>query len=189
MNKKFFIISLSILLLIIVCSSIVLANFNISTTEEKLVPKNTITIDESYVREHTKNIDTKENIQLAENHLETFNLTDRKFNTDETTIAIYNNNLESLTETVISDSNMIVKLNSETGELISYISNQTTFDTNTLSEDMVEKKALELFKNIENSSEYEMILLTKFDEEIYQAKFCKKYGKYVDDNSNLTKMY
>lgn len=180
MNKKILIISLCIILLVIVGSSIVFADFHISETKENLALKNSISIEESYVQVNTRSINAKENIQLAEYYLTTFNLTDKKFNANETTIAVFNNNLESLTETVISNSDMIVKLNSETGDLISYINNKTTFEKNTLSKAIVRERALEIFKNIENEGKYELILLEQFDDEIYQAKFCKKYGEYVN---------
>jgi hypothetical protein len=164
-------------------SSLVLAALTNDKSEINL--KNTISIDDSYVKVNTNSkslnaLNTASSIQKADTYLTTFKLTDKKIDTTDTTVSIYQNNLDSITETVISNKDMIVKLNSKTGELISYISNETNFEKNTLSEKEIEKKALKILKNIANPEEYELILLEQFDDEIYRVKFSKKYGEHVN---------
>lgn len=184
MNKKIIIISSCIILLLIIMSSLVLAT--LTNDESEINLKNTISIDDSYVKVNTTNsrslnaVNTANSIQKADTYLTTFKLTDKKIDTANATVSVYQNNLDSITETVISDENMIVKLNSETGELISYISNETEFEKNTLSEKEIEAKALEILKNIANPNEYELVLLEQFDDEIYRVQFAKKYDERVN---------
>lgn len=189
MNKKIIIISSCIILLLIIMSSLVLASLTNDKSEINL--KNTISIDDSYVKVNTNSrslnsLSTATSIQKADTYLTTFKLTDKKIDTTDTTVSVYQNNLDSITETVISNKDMIVKLNSETGELISYISNETEFEKNTLSEKEVETKALEILKNIANPNEYELILLEQFDDEIYRVQFAKKYGELVNEGELIS---
>lgn len=191
MNKKILIISLAAIFLIILISSIVFADSinKISQKTKELNLKDTVNIDDTYIKLDSKNTKgtnsmNKENeiakIKVADKYLETFKLTNKKINTANTTVEVYKNNLNNITEAVISNSDMIVTLNNDTGELISYINNKTSFEKNTLSKASVQTKALEILKNIDNSNEYELISLEQFDEEIYQAKFGKRYGKYIN---------
>ena len=164
-------------------SSLVLAT--LTNDESEINLKNTISIDDSYIKVNTSSrslnaLNTASSIQKADTYLTTFKLTDKKIDTTDATVSVYQNNLDSITETVISNKDMIVKLNSKTGELISYISNETEFEKNTLSEKEIEKKALEILKNIANPNEYELVLLEQFDDEIYRVQFAKKYGERVN---------
>lgn len=184
MNKKIIIISSCIILLLIIMSSLVLAN--LTNDESKIDLKSTVSTDNSYVKLNTENnrslstVNTANSIQKANSCLTTFKLTNKKIDTSTAKVDIYQNNLDSITETVISDENMIVKLNTETGELLSYINNETEFEKNTLSEKSIKVEALKILKNIANPNEYELILLEQFDDEIYRVKFAKKYGKYTN---------
>lgn len=191
MNKKILIISSGAIFLIILISSIVFANSITKDTQEvkKSNLKDAVNIDDTYIKLDSKNAKSvssmnKENeiakMKVANNYLETFKLTDKKINITDAKIEVYRNNLDNITETVISNSDMIVTLNNDTGKLISYINNKTNFEKNTLSKASVQAKAFEILMNIDNSNDYELISLEPFDEEIYRAKFAKKYGKYVN---------
>lgn len=191
MNKKILIISSGAIFLIVLISSIVFANSinKISQETKELNLKDTVNIDDTYIKLDTKSTKSENSmdkvnettkIQVADKYLETFKLTNKKINTANTTVEIYKNNLNNITEAVIYNSDMIVTLNNDTGELISYINNKNSFDKNTLSKSSVKTKAFEILKNIDGSNEYELISLEQFDEEIYQAKFAKKYGKYIN---------
>lgn len=189
MNKKILIISLCIILLIAIGSSIVFANLNSKDTPA-YNSDDIISIDDSYIKVNTGNMKNakditnitngKNTIQLADTYLTTFKLTDKKIDVENSTVEVYRNNLDSITETVISNPDMIITLNSETGELTSYINNKTNFEKNTLSKASIKSKALEILSNIANSDEYKLIMLEQFDEEIYRAKFAKTYGEYVN---------
>lgn len=191
MNKKILIILSGAIFLIILISSIVFANSINKDAQEikELNLKDTVNIDDTYIKLDSKNTksassmnreDEIAKMKVANKYLETFKLTDKKINTTDTKIEVYRNNLENITETVISNPDMIVTLNNDTGKLISYINNKTNFEKNTLSKASIESKALEMLSNIANSNEYKLIMLEQFDEEIYRAKFAKTYGKYVN---------
>ena len=182
MNKKVLIVSLCAILGIS-GSTFVFANLN--TKEQKLMEAldltKTTTMDQSYIKLDAKNIDEGKYIKIANQYLTDFKLTNNKLdNSKKITVSIYQNNLETLQEIVISNSDMIVKLNGETGELLSYINQKTSFAKNTLSKDSVKEKALDLFENFAKLEDYELISLEEFDDEIYLAKFCKKYGEYYN---------
>lgn len=187
MNRKFLIISACVILVLAIGTSIVLANFN-SKENKVAISKDIIDIDDSYVKLNTDNSNEKslsatrnENcIQSANNYLTTFNLTNKRINANDSKIEIYQNNLENRTELVISNSDMIMKLNNETGKLISFINNKTVFEENTLSNENIRAKAFQILQTVTDSEDYELIMLEPFDEEIYRAKFAKKYGDYIN---------
>lgn len=187
MNRKFLIISACVILVLAIGTSIVLANFN--AKENKVaISKDIIDMDDSYVKVNTDDLNEKslsatrnENcIQSANNYLTTFNLTDKRINANDSKIEIYQNNLENRTELVISNSDMIMKLNNETGKLISFINNKTNFEENLLTDEEIRSKAFQILETVTDSEDYELIMLKPFDEEIYRAKFAKKYGNYIN---------
>ncbi len=181
MNKKILILSLCVIF-IIVASTIVLANFNNNTREIKgeLNLNETTTIEESYVKIERNNIDADKYIKIANNYLTNLKITDKRFENTDTKIEFYQDNILSREEVSISNKDMLIKLESETGALLTYINQKTEFEKNEFSENEVKEKTLEIFKNVANVNEFEMILLEKFDEELYLAKFCKKYDNYIN---------
>lgn len=191
MNKKILIMSLCIILIIAIGSSIVFANLNRSEKQDSQTPnlEGTVDIDETYVKVDMQKArgmkDTdEETINTANTYLEKYNLTNEHLS-DKATVEVYRNNLDSITETVISESGMRVKLNQETNELLSYSSSKCEFEKCTLSKTEIEKMAWKLLENFVNSSDYTLTSLEQFDEEIYLVKFDKKCGKYVNVGEHI----
>lgn len=182
MNKKILITLFSILSIVVI-SSAVFATFNgTSSTNDKVIISNELVLDinDTYVKLDCSNIDVNKYIQLVEKYLNTYHFIDGMIDTSNIKIESYDNNLDSISEIVLSNSDMIAVINSKTDELISYINQKTNFEKNSLSKAEINEVALGIFENIDNIQNYKIISLTQFDDEIYQAKFCKKYGKYIN---------
>lgn len=177
MNKKILIVSLSALLGI-AGSSLVFANFSSQekVVTEKLDLTKTTSTQNAYKKIATTNAEVQKYTTIGNNYLTNLNITNKSFDSSNTKVEIYEDNIENQTEIIISDSNKQVKLNKDTGEVISYIQKNTTFEKVNLKEETVKEKALELFNSINGFSGYELFSLEQFDEQIYLAKFCKKYA-------------
>lgn len=176
MNKKILIISLSALLSI-AGSSLVFANFSSQrkVVTERLDLVKTTSIENAYKKINVTNSEVQKYTAIGNNYLADSNITNELFNSSAK-VETYEDNIENQTEIIISDSNKQVKLNKDTGEVISYIQKNTSFETVNLKEDTIKEKALELFDSINGFTGYEFFTLEQFDEQIYLAKFCKKYG-------------
>lgn len=177
MNKKILIISLSALLGI-AGSSLVFANFSSQekVVTEKLDLTKTTSAQNAYKKIATTNAEVQKYTAIGNNYLANLNITNKSFDSSNTKVEIYEDNIENQTEIIISDSNKQIKLNKDTGKVISYIQKNTTFEKVNLKEENIKEKALELFDSINGFSGYELFSLEQFDEQIYLAKFCKKYG-------------
>ena len=148
MNKKALII-LFFILFVIICSSIVFANF-IAREEkvpEKLDLSGTVSMQDSYVKLSTKDINNEQYVKIANASLDDLPLTDKQFDLSNVNVSAYKDNVNSLTEIVLLNDDMKVSLNGETGELISYLKKNSKCPKNTLSESVIKNKALELFNN------------------------------------------
>lgn len=163
-----------------------ITGFVISTTifatNTKLLNKAKITsIDEAYVE--VKNVSTvKTNaVAIAKSLLSDFGISTQ--DTKSTyKVKQYNNNLLNRQETGVFGDDYIVKYNSNTQDLISFVNNSTSFTTNTLSNTEIRNVAYELFNNIKltDYKEYKLVSLIKFDDEIYSVKFAKYYGDLIN---------
>ena len=187
MNKKALII-LFFILFVIICSSIVFANF-IAREEkvpEKLDLSGTVSMQGSYVKLSTKDINNEQYVKIANASLDDLPLTDKQFDLSNVNVSAYKDNVNSLTVIVLLNDDMKVSLNGETGELISYLKKNSKCPKNTLSESVIKNKALELFNNFTESNEYELSFLEPFDDELYIAKFFKKYGEFTNPGERIT---
>lgn len=190
MNKKILIVSL--------CATIGIAGSSLAyakanSKKEKITEKTptegTIHIDNTYVKLEEQNYSSRNNVSknyatIGNECLARLNITSTTF--DNPTIEKYKNNMEDRTEVVISDANMMVKLDNESGELLSYIHKNTKYKENTLNEDEVKKIAIELFDTFEDCKNYKLCSLEQFDEELYLAKFFKKYDEYTNPGEMIS---
>ena len=166
--------------MVILTSTFVFANFNTATDKntKKVVLSKTVNVDEAYVKEETESFHIEDYIKTCNNYLEVLNITEMRFDSPE--IETYKNNTENQTEVIISDSNMVIKLEKESKEFLSYIHKNTSFKENTLSDEAVKEVAMRLFENLDIFENYEMYSLEKFDEELYLARFFKKYDEHLN---------
>lgn len=177
MNKKILIVSLCAILGI-ASSTFVFANFSSQekVVTEKLDLTKTTNVQDAYKKINTKSEEVQKYITISNNYLANLNITNELFDNNNIKVETYEDNIENQIEIIISDSNKQVKIKKETGELISYIKKNTTFEKVDLEDETIKEKALELFDSINGFSEYELFSLEAFDDQIYLAKFCKKYN-------------
>lgn len=177
MNRKTLIILFCIIVLII-CSAIVFANFTAS--KEKNTEK--LDLNKTFLNKGSD----EQYVKSANASLVSFSLTDKQFELSNVNISEYIDDMDSLSKIVIINDDMSVTLNAETGELISYLKKNSKCPKNTLSESVIKNKALELFNNFAESNEYELSSLEPFDDELYIAKFFKKYGEFTNPGERIT---
>lgn len=124
---------------------------------------------------------------IANEYLEDINATTLTFSNETSTVKKFNNALESRQETVISNDESILKINSENGDLVSYINNKTEFAINTLNEVEIKEKAIKIFNNLKkvDKIDYEMVYLEKFDDEIWRVGFAKKYDDMINQLESI----
>ncbi len=191
MKKKTLLIVLVIILTVLL-STVVFATMNNAETQRILTNKKLSSVGEAYteINNEVATFDMrgdKNIIEKANTYIQDLKVTDIEFTTGNSQIKKYNNALESRKETVISNEQAILKINSETNELIAYISNKTEFDSGEYNEGEVKDKAINIFNNLEeiNHNEYELIYVEKFDEEIWRAGFAKKYDGMINDGESV----
>ena len=190
--KKKTLLLLLIVLLPVLLSTVVLATMNNTETQRILTNKKLSSVGEAYT-EINNNITTFDIggdtriIEKANTYIKDLNITDLEFTNANSQIKKYNNALESRKETVISNEQAILKVNSETDELIAYISNKTEFVSGEYNENEVKDKAINIFNNLKqiNQDEYEFIYVEKFDDEIWRACFAKKYDGLINDGESV----
>lgn len=191
MKRKTFFISVFIAFTILLLSTVVLAAVNNSQVQDKILTGEKISsVGESYKEVSTKarNYNNSNDIiDIANQKLEDINVSTKVFTNENSTIKNFSNNADSRQETVISNDKAIIKLNSNTGELISYINSDTNLVNNTLNDTEIKEKAIKIFNKINNidKSNYEMTYVEKFDDEIWRAGFAKKYDGIINPGESI----
>ncbi len=176
MNKRILILILCIIIGLVV-STLVLADAEVK--EISKLNSDVINVNDTYVKLEEQNFNTKNYIQKSNECLNKLKIKNETF--ENPIVEIYRNNMENREEVVISDSDKKITVDRNTGELISFSYKKAVFfKKNTLSKDDVEKVAIELFNSFDNFENYELYSVQEFDEELYIAKFCKKYGNYMN---------
>ena len=186
--KKKILVPVIIVLFIIVCTSTVLyAN----TSQEKInfskiLNKEEIDFEQNaYIESKAKINELSSNyiIEKSNNILLKVGIKDKNINMNNSEISQYRNEIDSRNETVISNEDFLITLNSDNGELISFTSDEISFEDNKLSKDEIKNIALDIFENldIKDSQQYELSYVTEFDEEIWRAGFVKKYNDLVNE--------
>lgn len=130
-----------------------------------------------------KDIDKDKYIQLANTYLNNLGINDKTF--DSEAEVTKENKSAILTEITVSNSDMMVVINGKNDELYSYFNKKVDYQKNTLSEDEVEDMAFEILTSIANPDEYKLVEFWQFDEDVYQAKFFKKYGDFVNPGERI----
>lgn len=191
--KKTIYLLLVILILILISSTVVLATMSNNGQQLVLTGEKLKNVGETY-EEIEEGVATfsltntqQRVVSKANEYIEDLNVSNVMFSLENSIVKNYNNALESRTETVISNDDAILKINSESNELIAYISNNTEFEKNTLSKEQVQEKAISIFNNLKNINkvDYELIYIEQFDDEIWRAGFAKKYDGLINDNESI----
>lgn len=190
--KKKTLLVLLIILLTVLLSTVVFATMNNAETQQILTNKKLSSIGETYteIDDGITTFDMRANqniIGVANTYINDLKITDVEFTNENSQIKKYNNALESRKETVISNEQAVLKVNSENDELIAYISNKTDFASGEYNEDEVKNKAINIFNNLTqiNQDEYEFMYVEKFDEEIWRASFAKKYNGMINEGESV----
>lgn len=167
--------------LIISCAGIVLANKN-EFQEEKILTNEKISgLSDTFIRiedNKTEKFLSKEDLtNKANDFLEKININKNTSSKTLQEVQYYDNILDNTKEAIITTNSYTIVTNAETGNIISYVSNNTNFQKNTLAKNKINEIALEIFKNLEvpDSKQYVLKELTKFDEEIWRVSFSKQY--------------
>lgn len=186
MKKRTFVILLLILITILLISTVVFATAKDNSEQNKILTgKKISSISKTYEEINASAVRTNETndiFDIANEYLENINATALTFSNETSIVKKFNNALESRQETVISNNESILKINSENGDLVSYVSNKTEFAINKLSEDKIKEKAIKIFNNLDKIDKvnYEMVYLEKFDDEIWRVGFAKKYDDKIN---------
>ena len=193
MKKKAIYLSLIILIFSIISSTVVLATIASYEQQPTILNGQKLNSIEDTYTEINNDIMTltsnsnQEVITKANEYMEDLKIDNVIFTTDNSEVKNYNNALESRIETVVTNENAIVRLNSETNELVTYISNKTDFDKGEFSEEEIKEKAISIFNSIEdvNKDNYEMIYIEQFDDEIWRVGFAKKYDELINKGESI----
>lgn len=193
MKKKTMYLLAVILIFLIISSTIVLATM-VNTEEHPtiLTGQKIESIEDTYT-EINRGImtlnsnDNQEVITKANEYINDLNVNDTIFTAENSQIKNYNNALESRLETVVANEQAVIKLNSETNELVTYINNKTNFESSVFSEEEVKGKAIIIFDNIEgiNKEKYELTHIEQFDDEIWRVGFAKKYDGLINKGESI----
>ena len=172
------------LILIVICIILIVQRIKLeekTVNVDKLDLFDVISIDETRVEVTGNELDKERYINLANEQLSKLNLTIEKFEDSENTkISEYKNNREFLEEMCLSNEFMRVTIKKNTNELIQYSRTDINSKKNTFNEEQVREEAISIFNKLNMPIEYELLDLTEFDDEIYIAKFFKKYGEYTN---------
>lgn len=191
MKKKIIIPVVAILTVIICTGTVLYANTNQKNVNfAKLLNKQEVnSIQEAYVEDKvdTNKLSSNKLIEKSNNILSKLGIESEKININNSKISQYKNEVDSRNETLISNEEFSIKLNSDNGEFLSFTSNKTSFEVNRLSNEEVKKMAQDIFNKlgISNIEQYEMSYITEFDEEIWRAGFVKKYGDLINPEENV----
>lgn len=197
MKKKTFIIILLVLISTVILGTLAFATIGNNEKQEKILTgKKIVSVQESYkeVEDSSRSISNgkavnDDNVVLdkANEYLENINMNSTTFTIQNSTIQKFNNALESKQELVISNEEATIKIDSQTGELLSFVNNKNNFAVNTLSDIAIEQKAIEIFNNLTNvdKENYTLLYVEKFDDEIWRAGFGKKYGDLINSAESV----
>lgn len=120
-------------------------------------------------------------IELANTYLDTYKFTDKKFSVESAEIRNYKNDADNVEVISIYDSDISVEIDKNTNQFLSFSDGiSDNLKECNLSEQEIEKRAWELLGKFANVDDYKLRSLDQFDEEIYIAKFAKKYGEYAN---------
>lgn len=192
MKRKTFIFSLCILAIIMLLGTVVFATINNNENENKILTgKKISSVGETYTeinsQERKVGINSvKPTLEKANQYLNDINV-DTTFTNENSTVQKFNNALDSMEEIVISNEEATIKIDNQTGELITYINNKQKFTVNSLDDTIVREKAIKIFSNLNNidKNNYELIYLEKFDDEIWRVGFAKKYDNMINQAENI----
>lgn len=120
-------------------------------------------------------------VELANTYLDTYKFTDKRFSSESTEIRNYKDDVDNIEVISIYDSNISVEIDKNTNQFLSFMGDiSDNLKECNLSEQEIEKRAWELLGKFANVDDYKLRSLDQFDEEIYMAKFAKKYGEYAN---------
>jgi len=181
--KKHLIVSVvAISLLVAIVGITIFAN-----NSRILTPSTPVDLNQTYVENATTS--SKEDIiQIANQLLDKYNITVPHTENASIEVKQYTNNLKGREETSVSSKDYIVTYNTTTQDFISYINNKTSFEKVTMGKSDIKAVALEIFNNIKSDefSNYTLTFLEAFDDEIYRAKFTKKYGDLLNNAESIS---
>lgn len=190
MNKKILWISLTIVLIIAVSTTV--AVFATKLENQSLLTGEKINISNS--RPYNIQSQTLSNEKIAKlNSLDSNNLikkvmNGKEINISEMNVNVYYDNVNSNNNIIqLSNDNIMLEVNNDTGELITFLNKKQNFEKCQLNEEEISLKAVEIFNslNIEEKDKYEMVFLEKFDDEIWRTGFSKKYDKLVNNGQSV----
>lgn len=131
--------------------------------------------------EPPKELSKESLVELANTYLDTYKFTDKRFSIENVEIKNYKYDLDDIEVISIYDSDISVEIEKDTNRLLSFMGDiSDDLKKCNLSEKEIEKRAWELLKKFANIDDYKLNSLDQFDEEIYMAKFAKKYGEYAN---------
>lgn len=120
-------------------------------------------------------------VELANTYLDDYKFTDKRFSIENAEIRNYKDSADDVEVISIYDSDISVELEKGTNRLLSFLGDiSDNLKKCNLSKQEIEKRAWELLRKFANTDDYKLNSLAQFDEEIYMAKFAKKYGEYAN---------
>lgn len=191
--KRKVVLFLLCIIAIMLLGTVVFATMNNNENQNKILTGEKVSsVGETYTEVNLQNrmIGVNSNIpslEKANQYLKDINIDTTTFTTENSTVKRFNNALDSKEEVVISNNEATIKIDNQTGDLITYINNKETFTVNSLDDTTVKEKAIKIFNNLNNvyKDSYELIYLEKFDDEIWRAGFAKKYDDLVNQAENI----
>lgn len=181
--KKYLIVSAVVLCLLVAIVGITIFAHN----SKILTPSTPVDVNQTYIENSTTS-SKEDSIQIANQLLNKYNITVPQAKNRDIEVKQYTNNLKGREETSVSSKDYIVTYNTTTQDFISYINNKASFEKVTMGKSDIKAIALEIFNNIKSDefSNYTLTLLEAFDDEIYRAKFTKKYGDLLNNAESIS---
>lgn len=131
--------------------------------------------------ESPKELSKEDLVELANTYLDTYKFTDKRFSIETTEIRNYKNDIDNIEVISVYNSDISVEIDKNTNQFLSFRNGiSDNLKKCNLSEQEIEKRAWELLGKYANVDDYKLNSLDQFDEEIYMAKFAKKYGEYAN---------
>lgn len=191
MKRKTILLLLFIVFSIMILGTVVLATVNNNENQDKILTEEKISsVSETYkeIDLNMKKVKALNNqLDKANTYLEDINAETEFFTNENANIKMFINALESRQEIVISNEKSILRINSETGELLSYTNNKNDFTTNTLTDIEIKERAISIFNNLNNidKNNYELLYIEKFDDEIWRVGFAKEYDGIINEGESI----
>lgn len=165
MKNKFIISTLVATLILTLSMAIVLA-----ANSEKILSSETVQDKANIYKEITNE---KFNITYDTDLLNKLGISTNS-KTRNSNVKYYDNELDSRKEAVLEVDGKLIRFNAETGDFISYLAEDKSYEKNDLSENEVKLIADKIFNTMDFEN-YILIELYEFDEEIWMAQYAKKY--------------